>query len=211
LLLQAHDLDVVRGALLLLSLGARAENAEVLRLAARLPALAPAAARAAASLPGGEALSALLSLVQVTDGVGRALVVEEFLRSQEAEAVRPHGVALLRSVGEIADPLDRGWAAAPLLEIVDAPALLSGADTASADLALAMARCLEATSRGGWRGGPGPGLGRLPGSIRAAEAILSSEGEVAARRLAARAVLDSHPAPAGKVYELARAVANSGD
>lgn len=207
LLRKTEELEVARGALLLLSmLGAADEDVDALRLAARLPTLAPAAARAAGSLPKAEALDALLSLVEAADGVGRALVVEELLRSQGADAARAHGRTLLLRVAAIDDPIDRAWAAAPLLEMVDPLPPLAD-DGAVAE---AIARCLEATARGGWRGGPGPGLGRLPGSIRAAEAILALEGHEPARRLAAQAVLDSHPAPAGEVYERARALIAEG-
>jgi len=197
------DREEALAALALLSLRPAPEDLPLLERAALSPCGAPAAARAASALP--EPRAALESIVRRSTGLGRALAIEELLRARGGGLDVEEGARLLRDTAEIADPLDRAWASAPLLEALDVPALLR----ADPSLVEGVILCLESNARGGWRGGPGPGLGRLGGSIRAAEAILEGEWEEGVRERTARAVLDAHPAPAGKLLRLAASLSGA--
>jgi hypothetical protein len=190
-------------ALALLSLSPSLEDLPLLERAALSPCGAPAAARAASALP--DPRPALATIVRRATGLGRALAIEELLRARGEDLDAEEGARLLGDAAGIADPLDRAWASAPLLEALDAPALLR----ADPSLVEAVILCLESNARGGWRGGPGPGLGRLGGSIRAAEAILEGEWDREIRERTARAVLDAHPAPAGKLLRLATSLSGA--
>lgn len=184
-------------ALALLALAPSPADLPRLLEAARSAAGAPAALRvaAAAALPRAE----LHSLLAAASGIGRALALEAYLHDRSLEA--GEAPRLLELMAGIEDPLERAWASAPLLEAVDAAALLAEAPALGGPLVLG----LEANARGGWRGGPGPGLGRLPGSIRAAEALLTGELAPELMDRAARAVVEAHPAPHGEVLRRAEA------
>ncbi|HLV60542.1 MAG TPA: hypothetical protein VKY51_03980 [Fredinandcohnia sp.] len=202
--LETPGRDAALAALALLSLAPSPADVDLLERAARSAVGAPAAARVAGALPGDAGRSALLAVIRRAEGVGRALAIEERLRS------RPPGddaALLLELTAGIDDPLDRAWAAVPLLEAIDPDALLANRP----DLAEALARAVESTARGGWHGGPGPGLGRLPGSQRAALCLLRGEVEAALRTRVARAVVEAHPAAAGEVLRLADQVLAAAD
>src|SRR5690606_41712959 len=127
---------------------------------------APVAAPAAAALTDAGRWTS--GNVGAAPYVGRDRAIEEWLRALGPKLRAEESAKLLRSAAEVSDPLDRAWAAVPLLEAVDVPALLE----ADPSLAEAVVLCLEANDRGGWRGGPGPGRARLPGSQPAADALL---------------------------------------
>jgi len=203
LLATAPTREPALAALALLALAPTPEDRPLLLRAACSACGAPLAARAAAAMPDGRAV--LDAIFEAAPGVGRALAIEAWIRARGSAPGPDEGARLLGAAATIGDPLDRAWAAVPLLEAVDVPALLR----ADPSLAEAVVLCLEANARGGWRGGPGPGLGRLPGSLRAAEALLEGEGPAEIRRRAARAVLDAHPACPPRLQRLA-AAASSG-
>lgn len=149
--------------------------------------------------------AALLELARFAEGLGRALALERLgMVLAEGKSLPPTEIAeALRLAGTVEDPVVRAYGAVPLLETGDVAARLEE-DPA---LAEAVARCLEAAARGGWNGGPGPGLGRMPGGTDAAFKLLSLEAaSPEAKRLAARAVLDSHPMPAGPVRKRAEEI-----
>lgn len=197
LLATAPTREPALAALALLSLSPLSARGPLLLRAALSALGAPLAARAAAALP--DAGRWLSNIVEAAPDVGRALAIEEWVRALGPKLGAEEAAKLLRSAAEVSDPLDRAWAAVPLLEAVDVPALLE----ADPSLAEAVVLCLEANARGGWRGGPGPGLGRLPGSQRAAEALLEGSYAPAIRERTARAVLDAHPAPPTRLQRLA--------
>lgn len=195
---EATTLEQLAGALGLLALGPAPEDLPLLEEAARCPALTGVCAVAAEPL-GGEAL---LSLARVSTGLGRALALERLglALAEDPTALAPLAPEALRLAATVEDGPARAYAAVPLLELADAAKLLA----ADPGLAEPIAACLEATALGGWNGGPGPGLGRLPGAIRAAEALLGGDAPAEARARAAQAVLDAHPMPAGPVRTLAQ-------
>lgn len=190
--------EVVLAALALLALAPTEEDLPLLERVARSATGAPAAMRVATAIPALRR-PALLSLVKASSGIGRALALEELLR--RGAPVPEEAPALLSLLAEVEDPLERAWGSVPLLEAVDVPSLLAENPSLAETVVLA----LEANARGGWRGGPGPGLGRLLGSIRAAEALLEGEFPDDLRKRSARAVIEAHPAPAGKAVRLAQA------
>lgn len=191
--------DVLAGALALLSLHPQPEDVPLLVAVGPLPTLASFAAQALRGLPADVGRPALLELTRRSSGIGRAMVIEEAMA--DASDDEELAVELLRLAAEIDDPLDRVWGALPLLERVD----WKGALGERPELGPALASALEASARGGWNGGPGPGLGRMPGAQRAAEALLlHPEAAEAAKRDAARAVLDSHPGAPLALRELAQ-------
>ncbi|HEY0839833.1 MAG TPA: hypothetical protein VGD74_06580, partial [Vulgatibacter sp.] len=164
--------------------------------AGRSPALAGVCALALEKLPAADA--ALLDLAAAGAGLARSLALERLaLRHLENPApfapLVPRALALAAG---IEDPLERAWAAVPLLEAARADERLASEPA----LAAPVLACLEAVSRGGWNGGPGPGLARLPGAVRTAQALIGSESiDESVRLAAASAVLDARPMPAGAV------------
>lgn len=197
----AERRELLAAGLALLALAPAPADRELLALACRSPAYAGVCAMSAEPLGP----DALLHLARASEGLGRALVLERLgLACADRPAdIEPLAPEALRLAETLDDPVVRAWAAIPLLEVPDVPALLAREPA----LATAVAACLEAAARGGWNGGPGPGLGRMPGAIRAAEALLAGEAPEEARRRAARAVLDAHPLPPGPVRRAAEAVA----
>lgn len=191
--------EVALAALALLTLAPSPEDLPLLERAAHSAAGAPAAARVAAALPADEARPALLSVIRRASEIGRALAIEENLRAQGAGEDAP---LLLELASAIEDPLERAWATVPLLEQIDAEALLE----ARPALAEALVLGIEANARGGWHGGPGPGLGRLPGAQRVALHLLREGVDPLLRERAARAVVEAHPAPAGELLRKAQEI-----
>ncbi len=194
------DWEVLAAALGLVGIAPAPEDLPLLERAARSVALAGVCAMSAEPL----GMQALLRLARVSEGLGRSLVVERIgmATADQPEELAPVAAEAIALAGTIEDPAARAYAAVPLLEVSDVSSLVA-ADTA---LAAPVAACLEAAARGGWNGGPGPGLGRLPGAIQAAEAVLASEAPLEVRRRAAQAVLDSHPMPPGPVRTSAQNV-----
>lgn len=193
----AVELQPLALALGLLGLAPATEHLPLFEQAARSPALAAVCALAAEPL----GVEALLRLARVADGIGRAMLLERLglAAADDPGKLAPLAGEALRLAGAVADEPARAYAAVPLLEIADVPALLA----ADPGLAEPVAACLEGAARGGWNGGPGPGLGRLPGAIRAAEALLQSAAPLEVRQRGARAVLASHPLPPGPSRRLA--------
>lgn len=205
---QVGDVELLAAALGLLALGPTPEDRTLLGLACRSPALAGVCAMSAEPL--GPAV--LLDLAREAEGLGRALVLERMgLAAAEGGASLDEvAIEAFELAATIEDPIVRAWAAVPLLEVVDVPALLASSQEVAERLADPVAACLESSSRGGWNGGPGPGLGRSPGAIRAAQALLEREGPEEVRRRVARAVLDAHPLPPGEARLLAERMAAAG-
>lgn len=189
--------DEALAALALLTLSPSSVALSLLEKAALSALGAPAAMRVATAQPE-TSRPALHALLEIAPGIGRALALEEYLRARKVEP--GEAPLLFELMSGIEDPLERGWASAPLFEEADAAVLLEE----NPSLAQAVVLGLEANARGGWRGGPGPGLGRLPGSIRAAEALLRGEYPSEFKERAARAVVEAHPAPLGDILQLAR-------
>jgi len=199
---RARDFQTLAGAIAFLGKGIEGEDRELILRAGRSPALAGICALALENLPDEEADASLLELASRSEGMSRALVLE---RLAARHLVDPDGFTAyvpraLELAAAIEDPLVRAWGAVPLIEVARLPARLD----AEPELALPAARCLEAISRGGWNGGPGPGIGRLPGATHTAEAILQLEGmDPEARRITARAVVDARPVPPGPAHAAA--------
>lgn len=198
---RAADLRVLAAAIGLLALAPAPEDEPLLLLAGRSEALAGVCALAAEEL----GLPALLRLARVATGPARAVVLERLgLAAAERQAEwEPIAAEAIRLAGLVEDEPTRAYAAVPLLEVADARALLQ----ADPGLAVPLVACIEATAVGGWNGGPGPGLGRLPGAIRAAEAVLGSDLPLELRTRCARAVLSAHPMPPGPIRAAAQALA----
>ncbi|AKU91520.1 hypothetical protein [Vulgatibacter incomptus] len=196
----ARDFRTLAGALALLSKGTREADRDLLRLAARSHALARFCADAVLALEPAEVEPALLDLASVSDGLARSLILEQLairhLPDGASAGPLDRAEEALRLAGAIEEPIERAYAAVPLLEVSKAVPLLGSRP----ELAPALASCLEAVSRGGWNGGPGPGLARLPGAMATAEALIGRQELPAADRLrAARAVVDARPIPPGPV------------
>lgn len=202
---QAADFPTLAGALALLAPGIVLEDRALLWIAGRSPALTGTCSRSLEALPEEEIDPALLELARRTLGVGRAMALERLavrhlVDPPGFEALAPQALELAAA---IEDPLERAWAAVPLLEVAGLPALLPSRP----ELGHAGSLCLEAVARGGWNGGPGPGLGRLPGAIKAAEAIFSLASlPLEVRATAARAVVDARPIPSGPARETAERI-----
>jgi len=195
---QATDYATLAAAIACLSLGLREEDRELLMIAGRSPALAGVCALALEKLRADEVDAALVGLAEAGAGLSRSMALERLaLRHLEEPAgFRDLAPRALELAASIEDPLERAWAAVPLLEAARAEELLADAP----ELAGAVVACLESVSRGGWNGGPGPGLARLPGASRAALAAIDSASlPETSRRRAAAAVLDARPMPAGAV------------
>ncbi len=190
--------EVLAAAIGLVGLAPAPEDLPLFETAARSTALAGVCAMSAEPL-GPEVL---LRLARRAEGIGRAMALERLglATADDPQALAPLAAEALRLAGTIEDPAARAYAAVPLLELADAAALLAD-DPALAD---PIAACLEAAARGGWNGGPGPGLGRLPGATKAAELILAGDLPEEVRRRCARAVLAAHPMPAGPVRKAAQ-------
>lgn len=189
--------EMALAALALLALSPSPDDLPLLLRAATKAPGAPAAARVVAALPEETARPALRELIGRAAGIGRTLAIEEFLRGRAPGDEAPF---LLGATAEVEDPLARAWGSVPLLETEEVAAL---AEEAAHHEALIL--CLEANARGGWRGGPGPGLGRLPGSLRVAERLLDLASDERRERIA-RALLEAHPAPPETLRQKAREI-----
>lgn len=195
---RAEDFPALAAAIACLSLGLREEDLALLTIAGRSPALAGVCALAMEKLPAGEVDAALVGLAEAAAGLSRSMALERLaLRHLEEPAgFRDLAPRALELAASIEDPLERAWAAVPLLEAARADELLQTAP----ELAGAVVACLESVSRGGWNGGPGPGLARLPGASRSALATIDAASlPDDLRRRAAAAVLDARPMPTGPV------------
>lgn len=193
---RASDYPALAAAVALIAPDVHDSDRMLLFLAGRSPALAGVCALAVEKLPASDA--ALLDLAAAGAGLSRSLALERLaLRHLEDPApfapLVPRALALAAA---IEDPLERAWAAVPLLEA----AKIDERVGAEPELAAPALACLEAVSRGGWNGGPGPGLARLPGAVRTARALIESESiDEGVRRAAALAVVDARPMPTGAV------------
>lgn len=195
---RASDLPTLAGAIGVLRPGVGAEDLPLLFLASRSPALSGICALCLEGLPAEQIDPSLLEAARGSLGLARALLLER-LGARQLEGAgdpEPWIAEALTLAAAIDDPLERVWAAIPLLEAAPIQSLLEK----DPEVALPVAHCLEAVARGGWNGGPGPGLGRLPGAIQAALALLAAAGiSDEARSLAAQAVVDARPIPGGPV------------
>lgn len=196
---EARSLETLASAICLLTPATTGEDLEPLLLFGRSPALTASCAMALEPLGPG----ALLSLAGVSTGLGRALALERLglvlVSGGQEEPGFLHEALPLAAA--IEDPTERAYAAVPLLE---APGLIQALEK-EPELASAVATCLDATALGGWHGGPGPGLGRLPGALSVAEWVLGAEAiEQEVREQAARAVLHAHPMPVGPILDAAQ-------
>ncbi|HWV38485.1 MAG TPA: hypothetical protein VN033_08400 [Vulgatibacter sp.] len=204
---RASDPATLAAAIACVSLDLREEDVPLVITAGRSPALAGVCAQALERLPKGRVEGALLDLAEATTGLSRSMALERLaLRHLEDPAgFRDLALRALELAASVEDPLERAWAAVPLLEAARADERLLEVSPALAGPAVA---CLEAVSRGGWNGGPGPGLARLPVASRTALAVLESAAlPKTLRRRAAAAVLDARPMPTGPVRVAAERLA----
>ncbi len=194
---RAADFRGLAAALALITPGVSAEDLPLLLVAGRSSVLSGVCALAIEGLPSEAIDPALLSLARITQGLGAALTLERLAirHVEEPTLLAPLLPDALSLAAAIPDPLDRAYAAVPLLEVAG-PDLLDDHPA----LATSVAACLDATSRGGWNGGPGPGLGRLPNASHLAHALLiRPDLPEEARRAVAHAVLDARPIPTGPI------------
>lgn len=199
LFLETGSFEVLACAIGLLTPAVEEADRERLLLFGRSPALTASCAMALEPL----GTDALLALAGCSVGLGRAMALERLGLSMVSDPSAPLATLerALALAGEIEDPVARAYAAVPLLEVPSLPAALEG----ESHLVDAIASCIEATARGGWHGGPGPGLGRLPGAMGAAEKILlSGSSSREQKERVARAVLEAHPLPMGPVLQAAQ-------
>jgi len=196
LIASAGDYPTLAAAIACLSLGLREDDRRTIAVAGRSPALAGVCAMALEKLPDAD--DALLELAEGAAELARSMALERLaLRHLEAPAgfreLAPRALELAAAIG---DPLVRAWAAVPLLEAARADEWLAGAPA----IVGAAVSCVEAVSRGGWNGGPGPGLARLPAASRTAMAVIDlAEAPEALRRRTASAVMDARPIPTGEL------------
>lgn len=195
---RAVDHATLAASIACISLDLREEDRALLMIAGRSPALAGVCALALEKLPAEEVDAALFGLAEAAAGLSRSMALERLALRHLEEPARFRALAprALELAASIEDPLERAWAAVPLLEAARADELLQS----DPDLVGPVVACLESVSRGGWNGGPGPGLARLPGASRAALAAIDSVSlPETSRRRAAAAVLDARPMPTGQV------------